>query len=162
MLLRKYLQAISWYGIFVCFAEKICLDMLLPAEIINDGNSGDCTARSSLDPIGIEIFQYDYSRLLHLNHLKFSKNAISCYARILVNLASIISRSYGLHSNTTTIKQGRWESPTAILKIVKMIPCMAPAKETSYSPDLELLQQYLLSHLWQNCIWYYILTTSVW
>jgi hypothetical protein len=27
---------------------------------------------------------------------------------------------------------------------------------------LELLQQYLLSHLWQNCIWYYILTTSVW
>jgi hypothetical protein len=49
------------------------------ANVINDGNFGARTARSSLDPIVIELFQYEYSRMLRLNHLKFSNNATACY-----------------------------------------------------------------------------------
>jgi hypothetical protein len=70
----------------------------------NDGNFGARTARSSLDPIGIEILQYKYSRLLRLRHLKFSNDAKACYDRIVVNLASIVSRSFGLHHNISTIQ----------------------------------------------------------
>jgi hypothetical protein len=73
------------------------------AEAINDGNFGGRTARSSLDPIGIELLQYEYSQLLRLRHLKFSNDATACYDRIVVNLASIISRSFGLHRNITTV-----------------------------------------------------------
>jgi hypothetical protein len=74
------------------------------AQTINDGNFGARTARSSLDPIGIEILQYEYSRLLRLRHLKFSNDAMACYDQIVVNLASIVSRSFGLHKNITTIQ----------------------------------------------------------
>jgi hypothetical protein len=74
------------------------------AKAINDGNFGARTARSSLDPVGIEILQYEYSRLLRLRHGKFSNDATACYDRIVVNLASIVSRSFGLHSNVTTIQ----------------------------------------------------------
>ena len=73
------------------------------AEAINDGNFGGRTARSSLDPIGIELLQYEYSRLLRLQHLKFSNDATACYDRIVVNLASVVSRSFGLHRNITTV-----------------------------------------------------------
>jgi hypothetical protein len=72
--------------------------------LLNNGNFGARTARSSLDPIGIEILQYEYSRLLRLRHLKFSNNAKACYDRIAVNLASIVSRSFGLHHNISTIQ----------------------------------------------------------
>jgi exonuclease III len=74
------------------------------AQALNDGNFGARTARSSLDPVGIEILQYEYSRLLRLDHLKFSNDATACYDRIVVNLASIVSRSFGLHSNITTVQ----------------------------------------------------------
>jgi hypothetical protein len=73
------------------------------SNVMNGGNFGARTSRSSLDPIGIEVLQYEYSRLLRLNHLKFSNDATACYDRIVVNLASIISRAFGLHQNITTI-----------------------------------------------------------
>jgi hypothetical protein len=74
------------------------------AGSLNDGNSGGRTARSSLGPIGIEILQYEYSRFLRLRHLQFSNGAMSCYDRIVVNLASIVSRSFGLHHNIATVQ----------------------------------------------------------
>ena len=46
--------------------------------LLNNGNFGARTARSSLDPIGIEILQYEYSCLLRLWHLKFSNDAKAC------------------------------------------------------------------------------------
>jgi hypothetical protein len=72
--------------------------------LLNDGNFGARTARSFLDAIGFEILQYEYSRLLRLRHLKFSNDAKACYDRIVVNLASIVSRSFGLHHNISTIQ----------------------------------------------------------
>jgi len=48
------------------------------AQALNDGNFSARTARSFLDPIGIEILQYEYSRLLRLRHLKFS-NDVTAY-----------------------------------------------------------------------------------
>jgi hypothetical protein len=45
------------------------------SNVLNNSNFGARTARSSLDPIGIEILQYEYSRLMRLRHLKFSNDA---------------------------------------------------------------------------------------
>jgi hypothetical protein len=74
------------------------------SNLLNDGNFGSRTARSPLDPIGIEILQYEYSRLLQLRHLKFSNSAKACYDWIITNLASIVSRSFGLHHNISIVQ----------------------------------------------------------
>jgi hypothetical protein len=50
-----------------------------------------------LNPIGIEVLQTEYSHLTWLAHLKFSNDSDSCYDRILVNLATVISFCHSWH-----------------------------------------------------------------
>jgi hypothetical protein len=79
------------YNLFIGSQYRKAVHAAEDANVLNDGNYGARTARSSLDPVGIEILQYKYSRLLCLRHLKFSNDATACYDRIVVNLASIVS-----------------------------------------------------------------------
>jgi hypothetical protein len=55
-------------------------------------------------PVGIKLLQYEYSRLLRLSHLKFSNDTTACYDRIVINLACIVSRAFGLHRNVTSVQ----------------------------------------------------------
>ena len=73
-------------------------------DVLHEGNYGSRPCRSSLDPIGIEVLQTEYSHLTRLAHLKFSNDADSCYDRIIVNLASVISLCHGVPPEVASIQ----------------------------------------------------------
>jgi hypothetical protein len=54
------------YNLLLGSQYRVANHRVEDAEAINDGNFGARTARSSLDPVGIKILQYEYSRLLRL------------------------------------------------------------------------------------------------
>ena len=69
---------------------------------LNNGQYGR-HGRSPLEPVFIEEMQSEISRASRKSLVKFDNDATSCYDRILVAIASITSRKYGLHKNVAFV-----------------------------------------------------------
>jgi hypothetical protein len=69
---------------------------------LNNGQYGR-HGRSLLEPLLIEEMQLEISRASHKSLVKVDHDATSCYDRILVAIASITSRKYGLHKNVAFV-----------------------------------------------------------
>jgi hypothetical protein len=85
-------------------------------NVLHKGNYGSGPCQSSLDPIGIEVLQAEYSHLTRLAHLKFSNDAEACFNRIIVNLATIISLCHGVPLEVATIQGDMLEHARHFIK----------------------------------------------
>jgi exonuclease III len=72
-------------------------------QLIHEGCYGGLANRQSLDPVFLEVMQYDYSMLTRYDCIKFANDAGSCYDRIVVSPSNVIARSMGLHRNIASI-----------------------------------------------------------
>jgi hypothetical protein len=67
----------------------------------------------------LEEFKYDISHVTRRTLFNFDNDAISCYDRIIVALASLINRKYGLHRkavlvHATTLQEARFHLRTKL------------------------------------------------
>jgi hypothetical protein len=91
------------YNLLLGLTYRKSLHQAENRNVLHEGNYGSRPCQSSLDPIGIEVLQMEYSHLFtRLSQLKFSNDADLCYDRIIVSLATIISLCHGSLS---------WSSP---------------------------------------------------
>ncbi len=104
------------YNLLLGMTYRNTLHAAEDSNVLHEGNYGSRPCRSSLDPIGIEVLQAEYSHLTRLSHLKFSNDAEACYDRIVVNLATIISLCHGLPSEVATIQGDMLEHAKYFIK----------------------------------------------
>jgi hypothetical protein len=86
----------DYYNLMLGMTYHSTLHAAEDQNILHEGNYGSRPCQSSLDLIGIEVLQVEYSHLTRLAHLKFSNDAEACSDRIIVNLATITSPCHGV------------------------------------------------------------------
>jgi hypothetical protein len=95
------------YNLLRSLTYRNSLHAVEDGNVLHESNRGSRPCQSSLDPIGIEVLQTEYSHLTRLAHLKFSNDAEACYDRIIANLATIMSLCHGVPSEVlAAILQG--------------------------------------------------------
>ena len=72
-------------------------------QLLNPSNYGARPGREAHDPVLIEELEMEICRASRKGLVKLDIDAAWCYDRILPVLASIISRSYGVHKNVAFI-----------------------------------------------------------
>ena len=83
---------------------------------LNPGCYGGIATRQSLDPVFLEVMQYDYAALSRWDAIKFANDAGSCYDRIKVSPSNVIARSRGLHKNIAAIHGSMLENAVYRIK----------------------------------------------
>ena len=86
--------------------------------LLNDGQYGGRPGCEAQSLTLLEELKYDISYLSCRSRTNFDNDATSCYDRILVPLASLINRKYGLHKQVVavhahTLKQAQFHLKTA-------------------------------------------------
>lgn len=71
--------------------------------LINDGLFGGRPGCEAQSLAFLEELKYDISYTTRRTLFNFDNDATSCYDRIIVSLASLINRKYGLHRNVVTV-----------------------------------------------------------
>ena len=66
----------------------------------NIGQYGSKPYRNAVDPVLIEEFQFEISRASRKTFAQTNYDAISCYNRIIPNLAMLVSRKFGVSKAT--------------------------------------------------------------
>jgi hypothetical protein len=94
----------DYYNLLLGLTYRNALHRAEDSHSLNEGNYGSRPCWSSLDPIGLEMLQTEYSSLTRLSHLKFSNDAAACFDCIVLTLSSIISRSYSIPNEVTHIQ----------------------------------------------------------
>jgi hypothetical protein len=78
---------------------QTCLDY----GLIHSGCFGGLANRQLLDPVFLEIMQYDYASLTRYDTIKFANDAGSCCDRIIPAPSNAVARSMGLHKNVSLV-----------------------------------------------------------
>jgi hypothetical protein len=81
----------------------------------NPGCYGGLANKQALDPVFLELMQYDYTSMTLTDHIKFANDAGSCYDRIIASPSNILARSRGLHKNIAALHGNMLE--TAVYRI---------------------------------------------
>ncbi|KAI2496776.1 hypothetical protein MHU86_17710 [Fragilaria crotonensis] len=68
---------------------------------LNEGQYGSRPHRNAVDPVLIEELQFEKSRATRKMLVQTNYDAMSCYDRIIPNLAMLVSRKYGVSKMTT-------------------------------------------------------------
>jgi hypothetical protein len=104
------------YNLLLRLTYRTALHRAKDSHTLNEGNYGSQPCRSSLDLIGLEMLQTEYSFLTRLSHLKFSNDAAAWFDRIVLALSSIISRSYSIRNEITRMQAGMLENAVYHIK----------------------------------------------
>ena len=88
------------------------------AQLINEGQYGGRPGCEAQSLTFLEELKYDLAYLTRRTLFNFDNDATSCYDRIVVPLASLINRKYGLHRKVVavharTLQQARFHLKTA-------------------------------------------------
>jgi len=86
--------------------------------LINEGLFGGRPGREAQSLTFLTELKYDLSIITRRTLFNFDNDATSCYDRIIVSLASLINRKYGMHRkvvavHATTLQQARFHHRTA-------------------------------------------------
>ena len=70
-------------------------------RVLNEGQYGSRPRRNAIDPVMIEEWQLEISRLSRRMFLQMNYDATACYDRIIPNLAMLVSQNFGVHPMVT-------------------------------------------------------------
>jgi exonuclease III len=84
---------------------------------LNIGQYGSRPYRNAVDPVLIEELQFEISRASRKMIVQTNYDAMSCYDRIIPNLAMLVSRKFGVpkaitHTNATTLEKAKYHIRT--------------------------------------------------
>jgi hypothetical protein len=88
----------------------------LQHETINQSQYGDLPGRNSLVPVFIEEMQNEIARASCKPYIEQDFDATSCYNRIIPWMASLLSRSHGLHRNVCLVHARTLQEARYLLK----------------------------------------------
>jgi hypothetical protein len=108
-------------------------------NLLNPGQYGSRPGRESTDLTLFEELRTDISLCSRKPIINFDNNADSCYNRIIITLASLLSQNFGQHRhvvgvNTSTLHEVKYKLKTSlglsekIIPTARFFPSMAPAK----------------------------------
>jgi exonuclease III len=88
-------------------------------RLFNDSCYGSRPGLSAVDPVLLEELQVSISYLSRTNQVTFHNDATSCYDRIIISLANLVARRFGLPEEIArlhgiTLEQMRYHISTAI------------------------------------------------
>jgi exonuclease III len=86
------------------------------SKLLHAGCYGGLPNKQSVDPIFLELMQYDYASLTRYDTIKFANDAGSCYDRIIASPSNVLARAMGLHSNIASIHGDMLEHATYRIK----------------------------------------------
>jgi hypothetical protein len=97
------------WRVAVCQAEAL--------KALSEGQYGSRPRRSAMDPVMLEEFQFEISRLSRRMPLQTNYDTMACYDRIIPNVAMIVSQKYGVHpkvtqANAKTLQYARYKVKT--------------------------------------------------
>ena len=115
------------YNLILALKWRALIQHSVQNNLIHPSQYGGNPGRTSVQPMLIKEFQNEICHasrrpLVHLNY-----DAASCYDRITLNMASIISRSFRLHRNITTI------NVTTLQKAKNMLKTQLGMPQCSYT-----------------------------
>ncbi len=95
-------------------------DALYQAETLKElhiGQYGSRPYRNAVDPVLIEELQFEISRASRKTFVQTNYDAMSCYDRIIPNLAMLVSRKFGISkatavTNATTLEKAQYHVRT--------------------------------------------------
>ena len=68
-------------------------------QALNDGQYGSRPRRNATDPVFLEELQCEVSRATRMPVISTNYDATACYDRIIPNVASLVSKKFGVHPN---------------------------------------------------------------
>jgi hypothetical protein len=82
---------------------------------LHDGQYGSRPRPNAVDPVLIEELQFEISRASRKTFIQTNYDAMSCYDRIIPNIAMLVSRKYGdpkqvTRSNASTLEHAEYKS----------------------------------------------------
>ena len=89
------------YNLVLSLKWRVALYQAEALQVLNDGQYGSRTRRNAIDPVMIEEFQLEISRLSRRMFLQMNYDATACYDRIISNLAMLVSQKFGVHPMVT-------------------------------------------------------------
>jgi hypothetical protein len=112
------------YGCLLGVKWRTALHHAEDNNLLNPSNYGSRPGRQAHDPVLIEEIEMEICRASRKGLVKLDIDAMSCYDCILPVLASIISRSFGVHRNVTlvnakTLKAARYKLKTMMGVLAK-------------------------------------------
>jgi exonuclease III len=131
-------------------------------KLLNKGQYGSRPGRTAHDPVIIEELQFEICRLSRTNLLKLAKDATSCFDRIIPNLASIVSRKYGLHRSVVyvhgkTLQEAKYHLKTQLgvsesfYEHSTLFPVYGTGQGSGSSPTIWLVISSTLFDIYESC-----------
>jgi hypothetical protein len=105
--------------------------------IINEGLFGGRPGCKAQSPTFLEKLKYDISFMTRRTLFNFDNDATSCYDRIIVPLATLINRKYGLHRKVVAVHAA------TLLQARFHLRSLSGILEQFYSHTIQF-------HLWQR------------
>jgi hypothetical protein len=106
------------YNLLLGLTYPDALHCAKDSHTLNEGNYRSRPSWTSLDPVGLEMLQTEYSSLTRLSHPKFSNKAAACFDCIVLALSSLISCSYSISNEVNHIQADMLENAVYHIKIL--------------------------------------------
>ena len=89
------------YNLMLGIKWRIALYQAEALRELNDGQYGSRPRRNAYDPVFIEEMQFEIARASRKTLVQTNYDATSCFDRIIISLAMLVSRKYGVPTFTT-------------------------------------------------------------
>ena len=107
------------YNLMLGIKWRIALYQAEALRELNDGQYGSRPRRNAFDPVFIEEMQFEIARASRKTLVQTNYDAMSCYDRIIISLAMLVSRKYGVpmfttESNARTLENAEYRIRTEL------------------------------------------------
>lgn len=97
------------YNLMLGIKWRLALYQAEAFRELHDGQYGSRPRRNAVDPVLIEELQFEISRASRKTFIQTNYDAMSCYDRIIPNVAMLVSRKYGVPKPITLSNAGTLE-----------------------------------------------------
>ena len=104
----NFMMGIKW---------KDAIRQSLKDRTLNSAQYGRCPGKDPTTVTLLEELRLDFSQLTRTPFMNFDNEASSCYDRILMPIASLAGRSFGIHRNVIFVHTATLEEAEFKLKI---------------------------------------------
>ena len=107
------------YNLMLGIKWRIALYQAEALRELNDGQYGSRPRRNAFDPVFIEEMQFEIARASRKTLVQTNYDATSCFDRIIISLAMLASRKYGVpmfttESNARTLEKAEYRIRTEL------------------------------------------------
>ena len=91
------------YNLILAIQARKLVHQAEDSQLLNNNLYGARPGRTAHDPVGIEEFVGEITRLSRKPLIKNAEDATACYDRIIPSLANLASRCHGMHQQMASV-----------------------------------------------------------